>query len=244
MNRIIVTTPHIGNTLRMACIRWHTMLALVVAMLALVGGTSLVAQQWQDVVYLKNGSIIRGVIVEQVPGKSLTIKTADGNVFVFDLQEVEKMTREEPKKELRSLREKEGVVENPAVNSLYIELGGNALAYSVNYDRIYDERYVFRAGIGYFGVDNASVAIIPLTASYLFGRGASKFEIGVGMTIVTARLSGFAGISGSPALLGTGILAYRYQPMDGGFFFRGGLAPFWGSSGFYPWYSLSFGVSF
>ncbi len=54
-------------------------------MMCFVFPAMLSAQQMIDVVYLKNGSIIRGVIVEQVPNKSLTIKTADGNVFVLQL---------------------------------------------------------------------------------------------------------------------------------------------------------------
>lgn len=48
----------------------------------------------QDVVYLTNGSIIRGIIIEQVPNKSLKIKTADGSIFVYDLVNVEKITKE------------------------------------------------------------------------------------------------------------------------------------------------------
>lgn len=52
------------------------------------------AQQYEDVVYLKNGSIIRGVIMEQVVGESIKIKTGDGNLFVFKMDEIEKMTKE------------------------------------------------------------------------------------------------------------------------------------------------------
>ena len=50
----------------------------------------------EDVVYLKNGSIIRGIIIEQVPSQSLKIQTRDRNVFVFKMDEIEKMTRENP----------------------------------------------------------------------------------------------------------------------------------------------------
>ncbi len=53
------------------------------------------AQSWQEVVYLKNGSIIRGVIIEQVPNESLKIQTTDGNVFAYRMDEVEKITKEE-----------------------------------------------------------------------------------------------------------------------------------------------------
>ena len=45
--------------------------------------------QYQDAVYLKNGSIIRGVIIEQIPNNSITIQTADGNVFVYRMDEIE-----------------------------------------------------------------------------------------------------------------------------------------------------------
>ena len=40
------------------------------------------AQSYEDVVYLKNGSIIHGTIIEQVLNQSIKIKTKDGNIFV------------------------------------------------------------------------------------------------------------------------------------------------------------------
>ena len=49
--------------------------------------------QYQDVVYLKNGSIIRGVIIEQIPNNSITIQTADGNVFIYRMDEVETISK-------------------------------------------------------------------------------------------------------------------------------------------------------
>lgn len=216
---------------------WLTYILFVTALFILFF-TTLTAQQMMDVVYLKNGSIIRGIIIEQVPNTSLTIKTADGNVFVFSLNDIEKMTREEPQKALQSLPAP------PAVNSVYLELGGNAFAYSVNYDRVYDDAYVLRAGLGYFGAGNIGIAIIPITGSYLIGRTASKFEVGIGLTIITGTIADFSAIGSASAVIGTGILAYRYQPTEGGFFFRGGITPFFNNAGFVPWYALGFGVSF
>lgn len=49
---------------------------------------------YQEVVYLKNGKIIRGVIIEQIPNKSLKIQTADLSVFQFTLDEIDKITKE------------------------------------------------------------------------------------------------------------------------------------------------------
>jgi TM2 domain-containing membrane protein YozV len=57
---------------------------------------SLAQQRYEEVVYLKNGSIIRGTVIEQVPNVSLKIQTKDGNVFVYKMEEVEKITKELP----------------------------------------------------------------------------------------------------------------------------------------------------
>ncbi len=48
----------------------------------------------QEVVYLKNGGIVRGIIIEQIPNEQLKIQTRDGNVFVYKISEVEKITKE------------------------------------------------------------------------------------------------------------------------------------------------------
>lgn len=51
--------------------------------------------EWQDVVYLKNGSIIRGMIIEQVPNESLKVMTIDGSVFHYAMEDVVKITKEQ-----------------------------------------------------------------------------------------------------------------------------------------------------
>ena len=52
------------------------------------------AQQMEDVVHLKDGGLVRGTIIEQIPGESLKIKTRYGNVFVYTMDEIAKMSRE------------------------------------------------------------------------------------------------------------------------------------------------------
>lgn len=63
-------------------------------MLISIGFIGFSQQTYQDVVYLKNGGIIRGMIIEQIPNKSLKIETADKSVFVYQIDEIEKMTKE------------------------------------------------------------------------------------------------------------------------------------------------------
>ena len=48
-----------------------------------------------DVVRLKNGSIKRGVLIEETPKKSIKLKTSDRNLFVHETSKVEKVTKEE-----------------------------------------------------------------------------------------------------------------------------------------------------
>ncbi len=52
------------------------------------------AQRMEDVVHLKNGGLVRGIIIEQTPGESLKIQTRDGNVLVYTMDEIAKMSKE------------------------------------------------------------------------------------------------------------------------------------------------------
>lgn len=69
----------------------------ILVLLLVVFATTLLFTQnnLQDVVYLKNGSVIRGVIIEQILNKSIKIETADRSVFVYQMDEIEKMTKEQ-----------------------------------------------------------------------------------------------------------------------------------------------------
>lgn len=48
----------------------------------------------QDVVHLKNGKVIKGIITEQIPNKSLKIKLEDGTLFLYDMDEISQITKE------------------------------------------------------------------------------------------------------------------------------------------------------
>ena len=48
----------------------------------------------QDVVYLKNGSVIRGMVTEMIPGQTIKIQTTDGSLFVYKMEEVDKVIKE------------------------------------------------------------------------------------------------------------------------------------------------------
>ena len=69
----------------------------VLLILALMLGafTATLAQSTKDVLYLKNGSVIYGQLIEMVPEKQVKIKTTDGSVFVYNTSEVDRIEKAE-----------------------------------------------------------------------------------------------------------------------------------------------------
>ena len=67
---------------------------LLLFVLGLITTFSFGQNNYQDVVHLKNGRTVRGIIIEQVPNKSIKIETADKKVLAFQLDEIEKFTKE------------------------------------------------------------------------------------------------------------------------------------------------------
>lgn len=53
------------------------------------------AQMISDIVYLKNGSVIKGMIVEQVPGKTIKVRTRDNLLIEINYQDIARIVKEE-----------------------------------------------------------------------------------------------------------------------------------------------------
>ena len=129
--------------------------------------------------------------------------------------------------------------ERSAMNNVYVEGLGAGGLYSVNYERVIGD-FAPRVGFSYVSISesataggmtasaSATIMTFPITVSYL-GIGSLNhiFEVGAGATILSASGSGgFNRDSASGSGMGAWPLVlagYRYQPADGGFFFKGGL---------------------
>lgn len=71
----------------------RSLIAFLLGMLLF--GSVMAQKTWEeDVLYLKNGSILRGEIVEHLLRESVTIKLVDGTQFTFNTIAIEKITRE------------------------------------------------------------------------------------------------------------------------------------------------------
>lgn len=133
--------------------------------------------------------------------------------------------------------------------NIFIELGGQGLTFTANYDSRFSNKrdgIGGRAGIGYLSVDGDKVTTIPLSLNYLLGKGGKYFELGLGATYIST--SGDAEVlfnKNESNVIGTMSFFYRVQPEDSGFAFRIGLSPVFSRDFFLPYYGgLSLGYTF
>jgi len=103
-------------------------------------------QEYEEVVYLKNGSVIKGVIIEQVPDVSLKIQTKDGNIFSYQMEEIDRIT-----KELVQSSEQENKVVGSGVHrhdGFFIRLTPG-LGYANFTEEIQGEEFIEISGLAY-----------------------------------------------------------------------------------------------
>lgn len=90
------------------------------------------AQMLEDVLYLQDGSVIRGTLIEQIPNKSIKIKTRDGSIFSYAMEQVIKITKE-PVVSMPTIKVKE---KSPAVACvLSLLVVGTGQAYNEDYGK-------------------------------------------------------------------------------------------------------------
>jgi hypothetical protein len=65
---------------------------LLALILLIIIGYQLSAQKTKDVLYLKNGSVINGTLIE-INDNQYKIKTSDGSLYAYSLQEVDKYVK-------------------------------------------------------------------------------------------------------------------------------------------------------
>jgi hypothetical protein len=161
---------------------------------------------YQDVVYLKNGSKIKGVIIEQIPSVSLRIETTDGSVFVFKMEEIEKMTKEATllKKDISS---EQNIKSSEGLKKGYkgiIDIGYQIGIGDYGMDRLkfnFINGYQFNPnisiglglGLRYFIVDGT--AYVPIftdfRTTFLDNNISPYFSLGIGYSVTNGGGVGF-----------------------------------------------------
>ncbi len=148
---------------------------------------------------------------------------------------------------------------NPAKNAAFIELGGNAGLYSLNFDRI----YVYKPTIKLSGRAGYAPAFIGkliehrcvLENNFILLNSPHHLEFGVGVTLhrsYNQLVNDSTKSAWENSWFSVLRCGYRYQKHDGGWFFRAALTPVFAqknAEGFNPnyfqfWAGFSVGTSF
>jgi len=111
------------------------------------------AQDYQEVVYLTDGSIIKGFILEQVPNDYLKIETASGKIYTIDMYEVEKITKVRSSNKTQSNRTQDFRKENErrnTYNNQYNNQYNNRISRSKNNYHYYEDEYDDSRDYSYF----------------------------------------------------------------------------------------------
>jgi hypothetical protein len=158
---------------------------------------------YQDVVYLKNGSIIRGIIIKQVPSESIKIETSDRNIFFYEMDEIEKATKEpklgEAVKFNNNSKFKRGYIGIVELNYLF-GVGNHGLSrIEANIINGYQFNPYFSLGLGtglrWYMYESGSAIFIPIFADFraIFKdkKISPYLSLGLGYSIdASSRFSG------------------------------------------------------
>ncbi|WP_291859227.1 outer membrane beta-barrel protein [Marinilabilia sp.] len=117
---------------------------------------------YRDVVHLKNGSVIKGMIIEQVPNKQIKIETADGSVFVYEMSDIEKMAKEKTEEVPSSWKTENKGFSSPTAKGQIMLGGSSDLSFSSISPDGGDSQTEFkiRPTIGTFVADNFGIGIM------------------------------------------------------------------------------------
>lgn len=142
--------------------------------------------------------------------------------------------------------------------SVYMELGGNALFYSLNYDVLFKNGYGLRLGgsflfeslgqllgeeLGPYSGASQTRAVFGLVMGHkMIGSGPSKLELGAGVLFGTIYDSdSWDSLKPPGATFSAG---YRLFPSDSGkFTFKAALTPIITRDGFHPRFGISLGMT-
>lgn len=137
-------------------------------------------------------------------------------------------------------------------NAAYIEIGGNVVVPSINYERRWNDLWAWRVGFTYVSSktegsnENDTAFGVPLMINRISAPQSNHhFETGLGVVLITGEDEGFndefdEDFSGA---FGTLTVGYRYQKPAGGFVFRAGFTPVFDTEDILPWAGVSFGYA-
>jgi len=150
----------------------------------LLMSTAYSQQTYQDVIYLKNGDVATGMIVENVPNSYVKLETPNESVVTFKYTDIKKFTKEKivKNKNLNATSDISTTTQDPALgvnsyefNSLALGLGNSYGGVGVNFEHRFGTLAV-TLGVGYF----------PAPANY--AHGAALYSAGIKLFVPNSSL--------------------------------------------------------
>ncbi len=182
-------------------------------MLCFFSITNVFSQQQEETIFLKDGSIIHGILIEQMSGGSLKIKTHDGNIFVYKMDDIEKISTSSEQNSIYNTRRTglfylwhagimtAGAIAGDGINE---SVGQSVFAVgSIVGDRIND---IIRIGVGAEYNNYPNGTTVPVYVDFrinaLQSRVSPIFFLDVGYSL--AWINNLAGINGDGLFLSVG----------------------------------------
>lgn len=215
----------------------HTILVLLI---------SIFAVKAQDKIHKTDGQVLETKVLEitQTEIKYKVFANLNGPTYSLGKTDVIKVIYENGTTELFTNSENKVDANVKRAQNIFVELAGQGLIFSANYDtRFSNKRNGIggRIGFGIIGADGNNITTVPISLNYLLGEGKNFFEIGLGATYLSGE---FFDESGG-TVIGTMAFMYRLQPVNSGFTFRGGLNAIFNKEFFLPYYpGISLGYTF
>jgi hypothetical protein len=242
-------------------------LILIFSVLSLAGN----AQQFIERVYLKDSvTVYEGYIIEQSPSKYVKVyRIKEKDTVTINLPEVWKLTKNYVVDTIAVLPvKKKRPGDNKYDRQVFLELLGNGILYSFNYDmrtaKGLRNKWGFRIGAEAMkirGTDTTnrekvtvSFIALPFSINYLFGRRKDFLELGIGATYIYATAKGRQ-VTHEPyaiqvfnqeilSLYGNLNIGYRHVPYKKGITYSAGVTPVFGGVSINFWLGLGIGYHF
>lgn len=172
---------------------------LLLLAVMLIASMSVFSRTCPETVYLKNGSIIKGVIVEYQPEKSVKILTADNSVFVCNVDDIEKVTREpiDVVSTKGYLAPQKGYRFFLAADQMVGDMTG--FKFTTTHGAQFNNKIFLGGGVGFCVADDdmESYLAIPVYADFRFDilnkRSTSFVEARAGVAFAIEGTTGFYG---------------------------------------------------
>lgn len=131
------------------------------------------------------------------------------------------------------------------LKSVYVEVLGNGLFLTLNYEKLLTDKLGFRVGGLVVPIEGKLSGVGTIMGTAVWGDGNFCMEAGLGvMTIMGEYISIATDDVNSIMLAVTGTIGVRYQPKGKGIVLRLGFTPIAAPGGVLPWAGAGIGYSF